>query len=845
MRIKHLLIAPVVALLTLGLIVDAHAVPVAPTDVTVTNASVADTAINAAAVSVKWSATASSIAYQVVTSKDSIVVKTDSVNFVSGLISYEYVVEGLTGGLTYSFVVRAIDIDAATSDSASSTFQAQSIPTAPTVVSSAAAPGQATLTWSPPTLTSTGGLSLTSYTITSPSLSSPVTATSDATEKVVTGLTAGASYIFKITANNSLGSSAESVFASVAIPSAPSAPAAPTADVSGTSITVNWLEPTSNGGSTVDGYKVYLIDNATTLDLADKTATLGASDRTTTITGLSPGIYVVKVVAKNAVGDSERSVASSPLTIAAAVALPIIAITPGSETVAAGSPLIGYSVSSTGGPVNRYSISPLAPAGLIFDIANGTLSGSPTVVKSATVYTITAFNSANDEATATFTLTVTEAGPCYVQVGTVLNNGLACSGVVVIGNDITEIAANSFYQNTGITSLTIGSSVTLIGISAFAGMSSLTSLTIGSSVETISNYAFQPAFGVPSALESLVIPNSVKTIGIEAFAGMSSLTSLTIGSSVTTIDNYAFRGMSSLESLTIPNSVITIGNGAFLDMSSLKSLSIGNSVETIVGFAFSGMPVIATINYCGSNSAVTDFFTTNFAGSPLSCDKPRFTLSSSSQSKTVNTPITTVTIVSTGGLIDHYSILPLAPAGLTFSTVTGTLSGTPTVVKSATVYTITAFNSANDEATATFTLTVTEAGPCYVQVGTVLTNGAACTGAVVIRNDIIEIGGGAFVNATGITSLTIGNSVTTIGTNAFSNWQHQPLSSLTSLTIPNSVTTIGNVAFYGMSSLTSLSIPNSVTTIGGYAFYGMSSLTSLSIPNSVTTIGYGAFYGMS
>ena len=53
MRIKHLLIAPVVALLTLGFVVEAQAAAIAPTDVTVTNASVADTAINAAAVSVK------------------------------------------------------------------------------------------------------------------------------------------------------------------------------------------------------------------------------------------------------------------------------------------------------------------------------------------------------------------------------------------------------------------------------------------------------------------------------------------------------------------------------------------------------------------------------------------------------------------------------------------------------------------------------------------------------------------------------------------------------------------------------------------------------------------------
>jgi hypothetical protein len=41
--------------------------------------------------------------------------------------------------------------------------------------------------------------------------------------------------------------------------------------------------------------------------------------------------------------------------------------------------------------------------------------------------------------------------------------------------------------------------------------------------------------------------------------------------------------------------------------------------------------------------------------------------------------------------------------------------------------------------------------------------------------------------------------------------------------------------------LTSITIPNSVTTIGNSAFSGCSGLTSVTIGNSVTTIGYGVF----
>ncbi|MCQ2291445.1 MAG: leucine-rich repeat domain-containing protein, partial [Muribaculaceae bacterium] len=91
-----------------------------------------------------------------------------------------------------------------------------------------------------------------------------------------------------------------------------------------------------------------------------------------------------------------------------------------------------------------------------------------------------------------------------------------------------------------------------------------------------------------------------------------------------------------------------------------------------------------------------------------------------------------------------------------------------------------------------------------------------------------------------LTSVTIPNSVTTIGYYAF-----RECSSLTSVTIPNSVTTIDGWAFGYCSSLTSVTIPNSVTTIGYYAFSGCSSLTSVTIGNSVTTIGNSVFSGCS
>ncbi len=66
-------------------------------------------------------------------------------------------------------------------------------------------------------------------------------------------------------------------------------------------------------------------------------------------------------------------------------------------------------------------------------------------------------------------------------------------------------------------------------------------------------------------------------------------------------------------------------------------------------------------------------------------------------------------------------------------------------------------------------------------------------------------------------------------------------SSLASITIPDSVTSVGSAAFMVCARLTSINIPNSVTSIDTYMFSGCSSLTSIVIPDSVTSIGYSAF----
>ena len=95
-----------------------------------------------------------------------------------------------------------------------------------------------------------------------------------------------------------------------------------------------------------------------------------------------------------------------------------------------------------------------------------------------------------------------------------------------------------------------------------------------------------------------------------------------------------------------------------------------------------------------------------------------------------------------------------------------------------------------------------------------------------------------FCYCSGLETITIPNSVTTIGKDAFSD-----CISLKTITIGESVTTIENYAFSGCFGLTSLTIPNSEEiSIGNNAFYYCSNLTSITIPYSEEiSIGEDAF----
>jgi len=75
----------------------------------------------------------------------------------------------------------------------------------------------------------------------------------------------------------------------------------------------------------------------------------------------------------------------------------------------------GYTISSTGGTIASYSISPAISntPGLVFSTSTGLISGTPTTAATSLSYTVTATNATNS-ATRTFAITVIAPTPEYV-----------------------------------------------------------------------------------------------------------------------------------------------------------------------------------------------------------------------------------------------------------------------------------------------------------------------------------------------------------------------------------------------------------------------------------------------
>ena len=126
---------------------------------------------------------------------------------------------------------------------------------------------------------------------------------------------------------------------------------------------------------------------------------------------------------------------------------------------------------------------------------------------------------------------------------------------------------------------------------------------------------------------------------------------------------------------------------------------------TTYTFSISAVSVDGTSEPSRITSPITTGAVPVAAPASSTLASPAFTLSAIAETRTVNTAASGFTVISSGGAIASFTI-SATPPGMSFSTSTGALTGTPNTVASATSYTITATN-ASGTATRTFTLTVT------------------------------------------------------------------------------------------------------------------------------------------
>ena len=263
-------------------------------------------------------------------------------------------------------------------------------------------------------------------------------------------------------------------------------------------------------------------------------------------------------------------------------------------------------------------------------------------------------------------------------------------------------------------------------VPAFDGGSPVTSYNVTSIPGGIQATAFRSTAGTIDVIGLNSSTSYTFTIVANNFAG-SSLPS-TISTAITTFSPPpppapaptveapapalaapAFTLSSSSETRTanIAATGFTISStGGAIASFAINATPAGMSFSTSTG-ALTGTPTSVatatayTVTATNATGSATRTFTLTVEAALAA---PAFTLSSSSETRTVNIAATGFTISSTGGLIASFAI-NATPAGMSFSTSTGVLTGTPTSVATATAYTITATN-ATGSATQTFTLTV-------------------------------------------------------------------------------------------------------------------------------------------
>ena len=312
---------------------------------------------------------------------------------------------------------------------------------------------------------------------------------------------------------------------------------------------------------------------------------------------------------------------------------------------------------------------------------------------------------------------------------------------------------------------------------------------------------YSPWFSQRDKIKKVVIEKGVMNIGNHAFHGCSSLSSITIPNSVTSIGNSAFENCSRLSSITIPNSVTWIGNSAFHSCSGLTSISIPNSVTGIGTEVFQNCSSLTSVTISMKNIAnnifkgFSNLNSITISNTVTSIGEAAFADCSGLTSVTIPNSVTSI------GKFAFQNCSKLASI---------TIPNSVTSIENGALHGTKWYDNQPDG---------------FVYVGSILYNYKGTMPAnVVIKDGTKNIPASLFHGCSGLTSITIPNSVTSIGDDAF-----YMCSGLTSITIPNSVTSIGKSAFESCYKLKKITIGNSIESIGDYAFYSCYNIQSITI----------------
>ena len=409
--------------------------------------------------------------------------------------------------------------------------------------------------------------------------------------------------------------------------------------------------------------------------------------------------------------------------------------------------------------------------------------------------------------------------------------------LMTLESETDEETGTTTYTNTGnavIIPASMGTSIALpdevVTIASGAGKYSRSTSINLNNTTAIQSYAF---YG--SALTDLVTSNVI-TIGGYAYAGSSDLKSVQLSKALMTISANAFSDtdveMFSLESITgvyeeitiAPGSISTptVGwyeNGALkIDDIAFKRGNFYTKGEVTEGFSKLGDN---GLYYRQVESGDQNILIIRHSDTTKDGTMPNFDTTSEGRSP-FQTSTTSVILPATLRTVGNYAFYNLA----NLSSIT-----IPSKVVS--------IGEGAFQGTALKSVTIPNS---VTALGDGVFYGLSTLTSATIGSGIDTISENAFAS-TGLTTLTIPSTVTTIGESAFASTE-----SLTSVDLGISLKTIGTSAFSGSGLTGSISIPQSVTSIGVEAFKRSTSsstggITALNIGGKVATIGERAFSG--